>query len=61
MNKNIEKLERLKKEFLNAAAALLQEMQDQDVSYIENYPDYLPSFDEFVCDFSDVEFTEENN
>lgn len=60
MNKNVEKLEGLKKEFLNAAAALLQEMQNQDVSYIENYPDYLPSFDEFVCDFSDVEFIEEN-
>ena len=61
MIRDVEKLEKLKKDFLNAAVALLREMENQDVSYIENYPDYLPSFDEFVCDFSDVKFIEENN
>lgn len=53
---NRKKLNDLKKEFIQTGLDLLKEMEEQDITYIENYPDYLPNFDEFICDFMDVEF-----
>jgi hypothetical protein len=34
---------------------LYEMMQDRGVSKIKKYPKYLPSFDDFVSDFQDIE------
>ena len=57
--KDVKKLEELKNNFQKAAMALLDEMYAQDVDIINGYPEYLPSFDEFVCDLYNIEFEEE--
>lgn len=51
------KLEELKRELLVAMSDLLNEMENVDVTNIDGYPEYLPSFDEFVCDMYDMDFS----
>lgn len=51
-NKNFEQL---KKEFVKSAIELLDYMYENNKNFdIENYPEYLPSFDEFVLDIMDI-------
>lgn len=55
-----EKFNKLHREFvakgyeLAEAWAELQSMENEG-GEVTNYPTYLPSFDEFVCDFGEVE------
>lgn len=57
-NKMENKLQKLHEEFIKIGRQLVDEMYDKDVSSIENYPEYLPSFDEFIAEFSDVNYKE---
>lgn len=54
--KDTRKLEIIKNEFIQVGLDLLNEMYETDACFLNNYPDYLPSFDEFISDFMDVEF-----
>ena len=44
-----------KKKMMDSVLAFNNFMQENDISFIENYPSYLPSFDEVVCDLFDLE------
>ena len=44
---NIEKLEKLRKEMIKSMYAFLEGLYEEG-SNLTNYPNYLPSFDEFL-------------
>ena len=56
-NKNFEQL---KKEFVQSAIDLLDYMYINNKNFnTETYPQYLPSFDEFIIDIIDIEEVDE--
>ena len=56
-NKNFEQL---KKEFIQSAIDLLDYMYINSKNFnTETYPQYLPSFDEFINDIIDIEEVDE--
>ena len=56
-NKNFEQL---KKEFIQSAIDLLDYMYINSKNFnTETYPQYLPSFDEFIIDIMDIEEVDE--
>ena len=56
-NKNFEQL---KKEFIQSAIDLLDYMYINNKNFnTETYPQYLPSFDEFIIDIMDIEEVDE--
>lgn len=57
MNKDFNEL---KKEFYKKGMELLDYMMENDKNFNgETYPDYLPSFDEFLFDLLDLEEVDE--
>lgn len=56
---NIEKLEKLKKEMIKSMYDFLEGLYEEG-SNLTNYPSYLPSFDEFVCDLEEIDFISED-
>ena len=55
----IQELIYLKNKFLQYGNRLIEEMINKDISYINNYPRYMPSFDEFIYDMYDIDFEQE--
>ena len=55
---NIEKLEKLKKQMMKSMYTFLDGLYEECAN-LTNYPNYLPSFDEFICDLEDIDFIEE--
>ena len=59
-NNNKKSFEQLKKEFYKSAIELLDYMYINNKNFnVETYPQYLPSFDEFICDIMDLEEIDE--
>ena len=58
--KNNKNFEQLKKEFVQSAIDLLDYMYINSKNFNEEtYPQYLPSFDEFIDDIIDLEEVDE--
>ena len=55
---NIEKLEKAKKEMMKSMYEFLDVLYEEGSNLI-NYPQYLPSFDEFLCDLENIDFISE--
>lgn len=56
---NVQKLEKAKKEMIKSMYVFLDALYEE-CSNLTNYPDYLPSFDEFVCDLEEIDFIDES-
>ena len=58
--KNNKTFEQLKKEMLDSISNLLDYMYINNKNFdTDSYPNYLPSFDEFLCDMFDLEEVDE--
>ena len=55
---NIEKLEKAKKEMMKSMYKFLDVLYEEG-SNLTNYPNYLPSFDEFLFDLEEIDFISE--
>jgi hypothetical protein len=44
----------LHKEFMEAATKLLGYCEENDITDLQHYPEYMPAFEEFVADFAKV-------
>ena len=49
-----------KEEMILAIANFYKTLEKHDISFIDNYTKCLPSFDEFVCDLMDIQYSSEN-
>ena len=58
--KKIMEFDKAKNEMIEAMNKFYMVLEKNDISFIDNYPKYLPSFDEFVCDLMDIQYTNEN-
>ena len=60
--KQIKEIEfnKAKNEMILAITNFYRTLEKNDISFIDNYPKYLPSFDEFVCDLMDIQYSSEN-
>ena len=56
---NTEKLEKLKKEMIKSMDNFLNGLYEECAN-LDNYPSYLPSFDEFIFDLEEITFISEN-
>ena len=60
MMNNNKSFEQLKKEMLSAMTDLLDYMYINNKNFdTEGYPNYLPSFDEFIADMYEIEEVDE--
>ena len=58
--KNNKNFEQLKKEFIQSAIDLLDYMYTNNKNFnTETYPQYLPSFDDFINDIMDIKEIDE--
>ena len=58
--KKIMEFDKAKNEMIEAMNKFYMVLEKNDISFIDNYPKYLPSFDEFVCDLMDIQYSSEN-
>ena len=58
--KKIMEFDKAKNEMIEAMNKFYMVLEKNDISFIDNYPKYLPSFDEFVCDLMDIQYSNEN-
>lgn len=50
-----------KNEMILAIANFYKTLEKHDISFIDNYPEYLPSFNEFMYEIMDIEYSKDND
>ena len=61
--KQIKEIEfnKAKNEMILAITNFYRTLEKNDISFIDNYPKYLPSFNEFMYEIMDIEYSKDNN
>ena len=59
--KKIMEFDKAKNEMIEAMNKFYMVLEKNDISFIDNYPKYLPSFNEFMYEIMDIEYSKDNN
>ncbi|MBQ8997781.1 MAG: hypothetical protein IJ086_03685 [Clostridium sp.] len=57
---NRERLEKSKKDMIKSMYEFLDVLYEEGANLI-NYPSYLPSFDEFICELEEIDVIDEGD